>query len=333
MAILIATNSPLEIGGTLSTAATGRDSDFAPTAVSVLINDDGGGNPFGLQTDEGATDTIWTHFTFLSNNDGFINQNASGYMMTMYDAQNRIIARVDWNGGARAQVYQAGTPTVSDQLINFTQDLIFTFDVRVIVNPTEITMDIFINGSSVSLSRATVPNTENKTVPNKFIWDNFDLSWDLAIPATFYYSEFIITDGEDTRGWRLATLEPNAVGGETGWIGDWNELGDRNGSTASTSDVDAARVSSNLTPYGGGVGAAGIRAVIPTAIAQRGTTGVSQLTQFVRIGGTNYDGTPVSLVAGERGNFREIYEVNPATGLAWSTGDLAALEIGLLVNT
>lgn len=94
-----------------------------------------------------------------------------------------------------------------------------------------------------------------------------------------------------------------------------------------------AVVSSNVSAYGGEPTPASIRAVVIRAVAQRGTSGVSQLTQFLRIGGTNYDGSAVAFATGEQKIMQEVYDNNPATAGAWAVADLASIEMGLLAET
>lgn len=76
-----------------------------------------------------------------------------------------------------------------------------------------------------------------------------------------------------------------------------------------------------------------INSVTVTGRATRSGTGTASIRIFLRIGGTDYDGDSQNLPsAAAYANYTQGWTTNPATGLAWTTADLAALEAGVLIT-
>ncbi len=144
-------------------------------------------------------------------------------------------------------------------------------------------------------------------------------------------SEVIITDSEDPRGWRVSTLAPNANGATNDWAGtyvDIDELGPPEDTDYISSDT-AGQVElfglSNLSVPAQNMG---VRAVLLSARSRKGDTGPQNIQPLVRTGGVDYAGADLPGLTSAFLAKRTIWDVNPATGIAWTVSEIQALEAG-----
>lgn len=327
MAILAVSNLAMDWGGLAedTTDLLERDPAYSPTGIVSLTN-----TPMSLQPFPAATGDLWIHFKWRMGSQAFAG-GSDGHLFSLYMPNGTLVARLDaTNGQLRPEVF--GDSTVQGPAINMTSNLVQTLDFRISVDPSSITMDYYIGGGGAPVSSATAVNTVGgKTMPVQMTLDLNDIS---NITQDFHFSEFIITDNEDTRGWRLATLEPNANGNYNEWLGDIAELGDRDPATSTSSNTGGQRQSWTPTAYAGPTTVSSIRAVIAKAQTARGAgASPSQIAQFLRIAGVDYDGANNAFLAGERKDIIEVWDDNPATTSPWTTADLATIEAGLLSVT
>jgi len=73
-----------------------------------------------------------------------------------------------------------------------------------------------------------------------------------------------------------------------------------------------------------------VKAVQYSLYARKDDAGTRQLAPFVRISGTNYDGTTVTM-ASSYGMFTEVKEQSPATSSAWGVSEVNGMEYGYKV--
>jgi hypothetical protein len=74
-----------------------------------------------------------------------------------------------------------------------------------------------------------------------------------------------------------------------------------------------------------------IIAVQPVFDAKKTDSGTRSVATLIRRGGVDYDGTGQALAAGYAG-YWQVYELDPSTGLAWTTADVDAAEFGVKVT-
>lgn len=327
MAILTVANIAADFGGSAidTTSLNERDAAYSPTGIQTTSD-----NAMAMAEWVAPSGDLWFHFRWLTSSFSS-SSGADGYLMSFYDASGNLVARVDYsNGGIGAQAI--GDSTVSGTYNLTPDDTKYTLDVRVSLSGGNITVDLYSGGGGAPISTAVAANVGAKTAPVRAVFDMFDIDGNAS--ATTYFSEIIVTDSEDTRGWRLATLEPNTNGNYNQWVGDVNELGDGDTATAIATDTNANRQSWNPTAYAGPASPSSIRAVIGKAQCLRGISGSpSQIAQFLRISATDYDGAAVAFAAGEQKPILTVWDNNPATASPWATADLASLELGLLALT
>lgn len=327
MTILAVSNLSADFGGDVvdTTSTLERDTAYSPTGLEMNT-----AAASSFEWPAASGDDTWIHFRTRTDAN-HVNGGSDGYWLTLKMADGTDVARIDVNDGfIFAVVY--GDSTVNGGSITIGSSTNVTMDLRVSTAGGNLTFEIYTNGSGSPISSATAANTGGKTAPVQLLFDNIDISGSSA--PLWYYSEFIVTDSEDTRGWRLATLEPNTNGNYNQWNGGVNELGDSDLATSASSDTGAERQSWNPTAYGGAVSPSSVRAVIGRAQAARGVAGSpSQVTQFLRISSTDYDGSAEVFATGESMPIMEVWDDNPNTASAWATADLASLEMGLLSTT
>ena len=124
-------------------------------------------------------------------------------------------------------------------------------------------------------------------------------------------------------------LEPVSAGSFSAWNGSVAALADADPASGVNTNSVAARFNSVFSVYAGPASPASVRGLFLKANGnQAGGSAPSQLNQSLRIGGTNYDGSPQAMVPGQ-GNIHE-WANNPATSAPWLTAAFASLEGGLL---
>jgi len=275
----------------------------------------------------GAAD-CWIHFTFYYTY-GNVNGNGKvdGYWFEGIDTNGNVVIRGDLlSGDLQFEVSGDGGSTFTSSAFG----IIYGFGGRITYdlhyqknNGGNTTLDVYVGGALIYSISATNTTSGDLVTMN---FTHHDMSFQ-STGTQFWYSEVMVAD-EDTRGLRVATLEPDGVGGETAWAGDWNDILERADGLAISSDTAAQRESWTLSAYGGPATPTAVRGVFSQMWAHAGSTGPTQVDPFVRISGVNYDiGVPVAPdfatpIIGE-------WATNPATGVDWVGGDFAALEAGV----
>jgi hypothetical protein len=144
-----------------------------------------------------------------------------------------------------------------------------------------------------------------------------------------YHSELIVAD-VNTIGWRVGTLYATAAGTtNTFTSGDYTSIDEIVYSTAdflssATADQIFLANCNDLSP-----GSFTIKAVGVGALARNDAAGGPQNLQLaIRTNATNYFSATKTLGVGYSANIN-IWETNPNTAAAWTSADIAALQIGV----
>jgi hypothetical protein len=145
--------------------------------------------------------------------------------------------------------------------------------------------------------------------------------------ATWAYSQ-VLVQNTSTLGRKMGVIKPAGAGNYNAWSGDFNALSDASPATVVASNTAAQRQSSTLAAWGG-ASAGAIEKIVLRADASAQGGAPTGLSQFVRIGTTDYDGTTVVPGGSVVPTFREIL-TNPATTNPWLFTELSTLQIGLL---
>lgn len=221
-----------------------------------------------------------------------------------------------WTGSAWASI---GSFTCYDSTLN-------TFDVYIrLGNPGEVrvylggvpvmstlVLDTTFGGAVTAYDRLRLQNVGNLT------------------NTVIRYSEVIVADW-NTIGSRLVTRIPNAAGTHNAWggagFGSVDDLTEDAVMMASGT-VDQ-RFSVNVADFPALGAGESIEAVKVGAVAVKDATGPQALNFFTRVSSTDYDVGGDQPAPASIGGLRQVFEVNPATGLAWTVAELNAAEFGV----
>lgn len=148
------------------------------------------------------------------------------------------------------------------------------------------------------------------------------------------WSEVIVCT-QDSRTLSLVTLAPNAAGTTSSWTGAYTDIDE---TTASDVDVltsaTALQVTSvNTTGMPSGWSNLTVTAVKCIASAARGSTGPSKLALGVRTNSSDSFPTSTTLDTGFSTPVTTYYELNPVTGVAWTTTEIDALQLAFKSET
>lgn len=149
------------------------------------------------------------------------------------------------------------------------------------------------------------------------------------------YSQVIVST-QDTRGWKLATLNPTALGTTSQWTGVNADISDAvivdentflssiaNGDISTHTAADLSALASVYQPI----------AVVVAARARKDSTGPQNLYLGVRTNSAdNFPSAVTGLESALRG-FRRVMHVNPVTGNRWFVSEINAIEIGVKAVT
>jgi hypothetical protein len=148
-----------------------------------------------------------------------------------------------------------------------------------------------------------------------------------------HHSQLIISTST-TLGMKVATLSVSGAGATSEWTGLYTDvsetvLSDINFISDNTNgDISTYAVTD--VPAGGNFN---VGAIVVSARAERGVTGVQNLELGVRSGGANYWGSPVTGLTTAFGPAQSILTTDPATGLPWTVANANAVEIGVQALT
>lgn len=320
MTILFVGSSPDDLGGATlpNTTANARDANFTPVGSLVVGDFDESGGGFTISHDRSLSTVTWYHFLFNTNQGTSYSGFADGYWFRIFSG-NTEIGRLDvqdsnWTlqGGGISSTF----------ITPFSANTDITYDVKVITDGTNVTLELYQNSVFV----VSVSYASAVTAPNAIVLEHFDLVWS-STPRSYYYSEFIVTDNESTLNWRLATLEPGADGTHTAWLGGYADMVTSGDGLGISSDTAAEKESWTLTAYAGPPTSSAVRAVVNKFYGAPGMTGPTQITSFIRHAATDVDGATFPLTGGKP--VVEILDNNPQTAAPWDTAQFATLEIGV----
>lgn len=148
------------------------------------------------------------------------------------------------------------------------------------------------------------------------------------------WSEVIVST-QDSRTLSLVTLAPNAAGTTSSWTGAYTDIDE---TTASDTDVltsaTAMQVTSvNTTGMPSGWSNLTVTAVKCLASAARGSTGPSKLALGCRTNSSDSFPTATTLDTGFSTPVTTYYELNPVTGVTWTTTEVDALQLAFRSET
>ena len=271
-----------------------------------------------------ATGETWYHWRYHHNDNGPYGNdpvriyNANGVLMVQFDL------------GSNGWFFDIfGDATVKSGNWPCGEDTVYTWDIKVEVDASEITVTFYVNGMQM-LQRTASNISKGHGQPGSvfLLGGDYNPSWDYS----WGMSELIIAD-EDTRGMRLRELKPTSFGVYQDWDGNIASLRDEDKSTGLSTNVADERASFGVTNLGSIAAEDTINRVIFQSWAQRGTSGLTGMNHFLRFGdGTLHDLGDHTLDVTPAW-YRDEMPLNPETGLDWVAEDFAGIQTGIRSRT
>lgn len=277
------------------------------------------------------TDHTWIHFTFYRV--GSVNHVYDLGPYWEIQTPSGTLCNLTSEYGVYTQNlrYATGSSTTADGIsteFGFTSNALFDVDFHIdftVGNSDQYQIDLYFDEMLVASSGIVTNSVLGVERPSRFNWGG--LSY---LRLTRGYGSNLIISDQDTRGLNMKIMDVTGTGFHDGWSGDYTRLTQYDRTTSVTSDEAGQRMSSTITP--GADPGLNITSVVLLADG-RGTHNPSQpdqITQFIRVGGTDYDGSPTTLSGAVPTTLIHEWTQNPATSAAWTWADLSSLEIGLL---
>lgn len=136
-----------------------------------------------------------------------------------------------------------------------------------------------------------------------------------------FYSQIIVTDGEQTTGWGCYTVPPNAEGIDTDGTGAYTDVNEINRNDATYIALDTAGQKHSFGVATQTV-ANFVRGVAVAGAARRvDGTGPQQIRPYVIVGGVRYYGDTFALTT-VFANYEYVWQLSPATGVEWTTDEV-----------
>lgn len=269
---------------------------------------------------DGDTNILWCHFVTHYETGGSTGiWSYDDDWLRVFDlAGNRVAGLYRGGSGSNSFATRAHSATIvaSGSLGVATTRTVW--DVCVDMTGSNIVVTTYLNGvltHTVSVAKGTRTNikrVEWRPGGLRYNWTNICMS------------EFILS-ATSTLGQQVATLLPNTDGGLTEMVGNVTDLRTSGDGLGLETNAPSQRHTWNPTVYGGP--SKPIAAVQVSLAAERSGGSPSVIAPFFRKAGLNYDGNNIAVGAYTRG--RQVWTVNPITGLPWTISDLTGLEIGL----
>lgn len=144
------------------------------------------------------------------------------------------------------------------------------------------------------------------------------------------YSQVMISSN-NTVGTKLKTLVPTANGTHTDWTGVFTDV-DETG-IAGVDNITST-VAGDIETYAlGDIGTEGdpynVAAVVTGYTASVQPTGPQNINPVLRVTATNYFQTALAGLDGSLKGYGSIYELSPATGIAWTKVEVNGMELGV----
>jgi hypothetical protein len=323
MSILFAGNHAhlLGLDAYHSTAATGRDAAYTDAQVELpQVGEHAIG--FSLNLSQTSFPDIWLHCRMHATQSADFGNNA----LIFYVSDNAqsvnawYVEKHITNSSYQYRTSADGTGISSGQYWGAVSATTYTFDFRANRSGSNMTAEFYVNGALVSsVSRAANSSSQ---------WVSASIRNGLGRRSSgsnpIYVSEIILATSS-TIGKRVATLRPSSAGHYAEWSGSPGSVNDFDTTTGITASSTGLRQTRVHTAAPAGT----VEAVMP--VARMTPIHPARASRLMRIGGTDYLSDNPITPGGSNGPsnvWREFVTTNPATGQAWTTADLAALDAG-----
>jgi hypothetical protein len=323
MSILFAGNHAhlLGLDAYHSTASTGRDAAYTDAQVELpQVGEHVIG--FSLDLSQTSFPDIWLHCRMHATQSADFGNSALIFSVSdNASTVNRwIVEKNNVNSSYQYRALADGTAISSGSYWGATAATTYSMDFRANRSGSNMTAEFYVNGALVSsVSRAAASSSQ---------WVSASIRNGLGRRASgsnpIYVSEVILAT-ESTVGKRVATLRPASAGHYAEWTGSPGSVNDFDTATGITASSTGLRQTRVHTAAPAGT----VEAVMP--VARMTPVHPARASRLMRIGGTDYLSASPLTPGGANGPsnvWREVVTTSPATGLAWTTANLAALDAG-----
>lgn len=304
-----------------TTTASHFDSAFTSNGMTSLFS----GNDllaFLALNTPGTDATQWFRFRVFPHAGSGNDSNSTVSWFTLFNSSGVAVADIKktTNTAETSALRVFGSSTVTSAAsVSFPINTAAMVDVRVSVTGLTTVVDVYIN--DVLAMTATNTNNGSRGIPNRAVWRSGHVGY--VQSRRFSYSEFIVAN-TSTLGMRLDELQVNTAGFYSDMTGTLSNLNTEDPTTGLLTDAAGERSSWNPVAY---AGSGGIVAVVASARSHRKSGVPSKLCHFLRMSGVDYDGTERTI--GEHTVHQQVWETNPATGLAWVGANLSGIQVGM----
>jgi hypothetical protein len=256
---------------------------------------------------------------------------------------NNVIANFELNGttqcdlrttsGGALQVTRNGTG-LGTSTVTMVPGTWYYIEIKVTINTSTGSFDVHLNGNSIVSASGVNTANATGTTTNQLLFGGGGGNY---LFDDVYILNLTGSSNTDFRGdSRIITNLPNADGASSQWTPNSgsphfsrvNENPPDSDTTyvsdSSSGDLDLYGFAT-ITPTGP------IYAVQTCIAARKDDTGVRQISESCRSGSVNYFGLNVATLTVNYLIYREIREVDPATGVTWTTSGLNSAQFGQVV--
>jgi len=318
-------HQPTDIPGPpISTSSAGFESNLDTNCI--ILDTFRGTTSLTFSWQEGTSDTTWISFR------GYHNSNGDPFNDNFLKFNNTIdgtIVNINVRSG-NFNIIVNGDTTESF-LTSYSLSRTFTawFDIAITVTTSIITCEFYIDG--VSQGSVTAANTVGlKNKPETLVLDVAGWAGGSLANEFFLAAHFAVLDGVSTVGRRFVRQTPDVAATHTDFSGSIDALADSNSATSMSSNTSGDRQSFTLT--GPTVPSTAISSVIikHSATAPANGSEPTSSTGFLKIGGINYDSTPVAFSDQIQQSYT-VFTENPSNSSPWDNASLPD-EFGIVTS-
>lgn len=313
----------------VTTTVANGDSTIVPEVIQIITDQNDPTPAFDFRLPKNPTGIMWFHCHFKCC--GFQSDSRlDGYFFEFFDTNDNLVASANMTNG-RIQALASGDSVVGGTVVGLTNNSLFKLDIKVDVNPTDITIEIYRN--SILISNATAANTGGKVL-GTYIRAIADIGFGTSFDGFAHISQMIITEGdESTFSYNLFEIEPDTIGFHDSWNGSYADIIGTNQVTNISSDVVNSLESWYKSSVSFPVGYLVNKVVSVFSGTTDNTESTGAISGLIRIGGTDYFNSLTDI--GDSVSIHTVeYANNPDTLAAWSNSDFAStIEFGVRADS
>jgi hypothetical protein len=240
--------------------------------------------------------------------------------------------------GGSLRVSRAGTTLATSAALGLAADTWYYIEMKATLHDTTGSAVVSLNGTEV----INVTGVDTKNGGTKSVYDTVYLR---GIGSTTHvqYDDMYILNGAGAAynnflgDVQVETIRPDGNGNSSQWVGSDGNSTDNyllvDEATYDALDFVESATTNNkdLYTYGALAASTGtVKGVMALGTMAKTATAAQSARQITRIGGTNYNGSSVTLDTSDLPR-RQVWEVSPATSSDWTISEVNGAEFGVEV--